>query len=65
MDTALPGIIAGAGPVLIEIIVKGEPARAGGVDQTWESNAKLPLQLRALRARLTGTDDWGSGGYYI
>ena len=65
MDTALPGIIAGAGPVLIEIVVKGEPARAGGVDQTWESNARLPIQLRALRARLTGNDNWGPGGYYM
>jgi thiamine pyrophosphate-dependent acetolactate synthase large subunit-like protein len=64
LDTALPGILSSPGPVLIEIVVKGEPAQEG-VDQTWESNARMPLQLRALRARLTGTDDWGPGGPYI
>ena len=64
LDTALPGILSTPGPVMIEIIVKGEPATEG-VDQTWESNARLPLQLRALRARLTGSDDWGPGGPYI
>ena len=63
-DTALPGILSTPGPVMIEIIVEGEPATEG-VDQTWESNARLPLQLRALRARLTGSDDWGPGGPYI
>ena len=65
LDTALPSILESPGPVLIEIIVKGEPALAGGVDQTWESNARLPIQLRALRARLTGNDNWGPGGYYL
>lgn len=64
LDSALPEILASPGPVLIEIIVKGEP-QAEGVDQTWESNAKMPLQLRALRKRLTGSDDWGPGGPYI
>ncbi len=64
LDTALPGILSSPGPVMIELIVKGEPS-PGGVDQTWESNARLPLQLRALRARLTGSDEWGPGGPYI
>ena len=65
LDTALPSILESAAPVLIEIIVRGEQALAGGVDQTWESNARLPIQLRALRARLTGNDNWGPGGYYL
>ncbi len=64
LDNALPEILSSPGPVLIEIIVKGEP-QAEGVDQTWESNAKMPLQLRALRKRLTGNDDWGPGGPFI
>ncbi|TDI94472.1 MAG: thiamine pyrophosphate-binding protein [Chloroflexi bacterium] len=64
LDTALPVILSNPGPVMIEIIVKGEPSTEG-VDQTWESNARLPLQLRALRTRLTGSDDWGPGGPYI
>ncbi|MBT4125249.1 MAG: thiamine pyrophosphate-binding protein [Chloroflexi bacterium] len=64
LDSALPEILRSPGPVLIEIIVKGEP-QAEGVDQTWESNAKMPLQLRALRKRLTGNDDWGPGGPFI
>ncbi len=64
LDNALPGILSSEGPVLIEIIVKGEP-QSEGVDQTWESNARMPLQLRALRKRLTGSDDWGPGGPFL
>lgn len=64
LDSELPDILSSPGPVLIEIIVKPEP-QAEGVDQTWESNAAMPLQLRALRKRLTGTDDWGPGGPFI
>ncbi len=64
LDSALPDILSSPGPVLIEIIVKPEP-QAEGVDQTWESNAKMPLQLRAMRKRLTGLDDWGPGGPYL
>jgi thiamine pyrophosphate-dependent acetolactate synthase large subunit-like protein len=64
LDSALPDILSSDGPVLIELIVKGEP-QSEGVDQTWDSNAGLPNQLRALRKRLTGTDDWGPGGPYI
>ncbi len=64
LDTALPGILSSPGPVLIEIIVRGEP-QTEGVDQTWESNARLPRQLLTLRKQLTGVDDWGSGGPYI
>ena len=63
-DNALPEIMSNPGPTLIEIVVEGEP-QSEGVDQTWESNAKLPLQLRALRKRLTGLDNWGPGGPYI
>ena len=61
LDSALPNILSNPGPVMIELIVKGEPATEG-VDQTWESNARLPLQLRALRTRMTGSDEWGPGG---
>ncbi|MCZ6539909.1 MAG: thiamine pyrophosphate-dependent enzyme [Chloroflexi bacterium] len=64
LDTALSGILSNPGPTMIELIVTGEPS-SEGVDQTWESNARLPLQLRALRTRLTGSDDWGPGGPYI
>ena len=64
LDSSLPEILDSLGPILIEIMVKGEP-QAEGVDQTWESNAKMPLQLRALRKRLTGADDWGAGGPYL
>ena len=63
-DTALPGILSSDGPVLIEIIVKGEP-QTEGVDQTWESNANMPKLFRALRKRLTNKDDWGPGGPYL
>ena len=64
LDSSLPEILDSLGPILIEFMVKGEP-QAEGVDQTWESNAKMPLQLRALRKRLTGADDWGAGGPYL
>jgi len=64
LDSALPEILASPGPILIEIIVEPEP-QAEGVDQTWESNAKMPEQLRAMRKRLTGLDDWGPGGPYL
>ena len=63
-DNTLPKILQSEGPVLIELVVKGEP-QTDGVDQTWESNAGMPRQLRALRKRLTGKDDWGTGGPYI
>ena len=63
-DNTLPKILQSEGPVLIELVVKGEP-QTDGVDQTWESNAGMPRQLRALRKRLTGKDDWGTGGSYI
>lgn len=64
LDNALPGILSSPGPVMIELIIKGEP-QTEGVDQTWESNKRLPRQFRAVRARLTGSDDWGPGGPYI
>ena len=64
LDIELPDILSSPGPVLIEIIVRGEPQKEG-VDQTWESNASMPLQLRALRKRLPGSDAWGPGGPFI
>ncbi|MBG82713.1 MAG: thiamine pyrophosphate-binding protein [Chloroflexi bacterium] len=64
LDSSLPQILSNPGPALIEIIVKGEPEH-DGVDQTWESNAKMPMQLRALRKNLTGVDDWGPGGPFL
>ncbi|MBT3555408.1 MAG: thiamine pyrophosphate-binding protein [Chloroflexi bacterium] len=64
LDSSLSEILSSPGPVLIEIMVKGQP-QAEGIDQTWESNAKMPLQLRTLRKRLTGADDWGPGGPYL
>jgi len=64
LDSALPNILSNPGPALIEIIVTPEP-QAEGVDQTWESNAKMPQQLRDMRKRLTGLDDWGPGGPYL
>ena len=51
LASELPGIMRQPGPALIHISVIGEPA-AEGVDQTWESNARMPAQLRALKAAL-------------
>lgn len=47
----LPGIMAKPGPALVHISVVPEPAEEG-VDQTWESNAKMPAQLRATKKAL-------------
>lgn len=47
----LPTIMAAPGPVLIEIATVPEPA-AHGVDQTWESNARMPSQMRAAKSVL-------------
>ena len=64
LDNMLPNILSRPGPVLIELIVQGEPAD-DGVDQTWSSNSMMSVQLRALRARLTGLNNWGHGGPYL
>ncbi len=53
LASELPGIMQQPGPALIHISVIGEPA-AEGVDQTWESNSRMPAQLRALKAALNG-----------
>ena len=63
-ENSMAEIMAIDGPTLIELVVTPEPATEG-VDQTWESNAKMPRQLRAMRKHLTGKDDWGPGGPFI
>jgi hypothetical protein len=49
----LPRIYAKPGPALIHITVVPEPA-SHGVDQTWESNARMPAQMRAMKKALGG-----------
>ena len=51
LATQLPEIMQQAGPTLIHMSIVGEPA-AEGVDQTWESNARMPAQIRALKDAL-------------
>jgi sulfopyruvate decarboxylase subunit beta len=51
LASELPRIMSQPGPTLIHISVIAEPA-AEGVDQTWESNRKMPAQLRATRTAL-------------
>ena len=51
LASELPGILSSPGPALIHVLVVPEPAEEG-VDQTWESNAKMPAQLRATRSAL-------------
>ncbi len=51
LASELPRIMNQPGPALIHISVTGEPALEG-VDQTWESNAKMPAQLRAVKKAL-------------
>ena len=51
LASELPGILSEPGPALIHVLVVPEPAEEG-VDQTWESNAKMPAQLRATRKAL-------------
>lgn len=50
----LPGVFNQPGPALIHLMIKPEPA-AEGVDQTWESNAKMPAQLRQVKKTLEST----------
>jgi phosphonopyruvate decarboxylase len=47
----LPGLLSQPGPILIEIATAPEPADHG-VDQTWESNARMPRQMRAVKNEL-------------
>ena len=51
LASELPRIMSQPGPTLIHLRVLAEPA-AEGVDQTWESNRKMPAQLRAARTAL-------------
>lgn len=51
LESELPEIMQRPGPALIHISVIGEPA-SEGVDQTWESNARMPGQLRAVKQAL-------------
>jgi thiamine pyrophosphate-dependent acetolactate synthase large subunit-like protein len=53
LASELPQIMSQPGPTLVHLRVIPEPA-AEGVDQTWESNRKMPAQLRAARAALQG-----------
>ncbi len=52
LASELPGVMQKPGPVLIHLAIVGEPADEG-VDQTWESNAKMPAQIRALKKALS------------
>jgi len=54
LATELPGIMARPGPVLVNIKSKTVLPR-GPVDQTWESNKRMPAALRAVRKTLTGS----------
>lgn len=49
----LPLIFKQPGPAMIHITVTPEPA-SEGVDQTWESNARMPAQVRATKTALEG-----------
>ncbi len=51
LATELPEIMRKPGPALIHVSVVGEPA-SEGVDQTWESNARMGAQLRAMKKAL-------------
>lgn len=48
----LPRIMSEQGPALIEIATVPEPADQG-VDQTWESNARMPAQMRVVQNALS------------
>ncbi len=47
----LPRIMAEEGPALVNLKTAPEPAEQG-VDQTWESNARMPRQMRNVMAAL-------------
>ena len=51
LTTELPRIMREPGPVMVNVRTVPEPA-AHGVDQTWESNAKMPKQMRVVQAAL-------------
>jgi len=51
LGAALPGLLGQPGPILVEISTVPEPADHG-VDQTWESNARMPRQMRSVKNEL-------------
>ncbi len=51
LATELPRIMAEPGPTLVNLKTTPEPADEG-VDQTWESNARMPRQMRNVMAAL-------------
>jgi phosphonopyruvate decarboxylase len=51
LSTELPAIMRGPGPVLVSIRTAPEPAKQA-YDQTWESNARMPKQLRDVKGAL-------------
>ena len=51
LATELPRIMAEPGPVLVNLKTAPQPA-SHGVDQTWESNARMPRQMRTVMAAL-------------
>jgi thiamine pyrophosphate-dependent acetolactate synthase large subunit-like protein len=54
LATELPGIMRGPGPVLVTIKTKTVLPK-GPVNQTWESNARMPAAFRSVRKALTGS----------
>ncbi|MEX0760871.1 MAG: thiamine pyrophosphate-dependent enzyme [Dehalococcoidia bacterium] len=56
LTSELPRVMAEPGPVLVSIKTQPEPA-SQGYDQTWESNARMPRQMRSVRSNLTGSAD--------
>lgn len=55
-STELPRIMREPGPLLVNLRTVPEPA-AHGVDQTWESNARMPRQVRDVQAALAKQPD--------
>ena len=53
LATELPRIMSASGPVLVSIKTKTVLPK-GPVNQTWESNARMPAALRSVRKALAG-----------
>ena len=51
-STELPRIMSAPGPALVSLKTVPEPA-AQAYDQTWESNARMPHQMRSVQAALS------------
>jgi phosphonopyruvate decarboxylase len=54
LATELPKIMRSGGPVLVSIKTKTVLPK-GPVDQTWESNARMPAAFRSVKKALAGT----------